>query len=234
MPLRAEVVPTRRVLVVAAAVVTASLALFVLIAENLVNGGGLISHDHAVLSWFVDHRTDRSISVARFLSTIGSFLSLFLLGVVIGVWLWRRRRDWRLAAAPLVALSLGGLASSLAKAVFDRPRPPVAAHATSVSTAAFPSGHATDAAAFFLAASFTLAITVTRRRWAQTVLVVTGSLLAGLVGLSRLVLGVHWLSDVVAGWALGTAAATTVVVTLWYLDARRRTPPAAPVVAGPA
>ena len=232
MPLRADLAPSRRSLLVAAALVAANLTLFVLIAEDLVDGGGLISHDQAVLSWFVDHRTDWMIRAARFLSTIGSFVSLFVIGVLIGLWLWRRNWHWGLGAAPLVSLTLGGLASSVAKAAFDRPRPPVAAHATSVSSAAFPSGHATDAAAFFLAASFTLAITVTRRRWARTVLVATGAFLAALVGLSRLVLGVHWLSDVVAGWALGTATAITVVVTLWYLTARRQTSPP-PAIPGP-
>jgi undecaprenyl-diphosphatase len=50
-------------------------------------------------------------------------------------------------------------------------------------------------------------------------------LLAGLVGLSRLVLGVHWLSDVVAGWALGSAIGITVVVGLWYLTTRRTAGP---------
>jgi undecaprenyl-diphosphatase len=230
MPIRAEFVPSRRALSVATALVAANVTLFILIAEDVLDGGGLISHDQSVMTWFVDHRTDWLISAARFLSTIGSFVSLFVIGVVIGLWLWRRGWHWGLAVAPLVALTLGGLASSLAKAAFDRPRPPAAAHATHVSTAAFPSGHATDAAAFFLATSFTIAITLTRRRWAQTVLVATGASLAALVGLSRLVLGVHWLSDVVAGWALGTATAVTVVVTLWYLTARRQAsrPPATP------
>jgi undecaprenyl-diphosphatase len=116
---------------------------------------------------------------------------------------------------------LAGLASSVTKALFERERPPTALHATTVHLAAFPSGHATHAAAFFLAASLTLAITIARHRSTRALLVATGLLLAALVGLSRLVLGVHWLSDIVAGWALGSAIAIAVVGTLWYLSARR-------------
>jgi undecaprenyl-diphosphatase len=225
MTLRAESAPSRGFLVVAAGFVTANALLFLVIAEDVLNGGGLIAHDQSVLTWFVDHRTDWLISAARFLGTIGSFVSLFVMGAVIALWLGRRGVDWAVAVAPVVALTFGGLSASVAKAVFDRPRPPVAAHASFVSSSAFPSGHATDAAAFFLAASLTIGITVTRRRWAQALVVASGSCIAALIGLSRLVLGVHWLSDVVAGWALGSAVAVTVVVTLWDLTARRRASP---------
>src|SRR5262249_44825869 len=124
-----------------------------------------------------------------------------------------------MAAAPVVSLCLASLAATTAKSLFGRERPPVSVHATTVTLAAFPSGHATDAAGFFLAASLTLALTVAHRRSKQIWLVVVGVGLAGLVGLSRLVLGVHWLSDVVAGWALGSAIAITVVVILWYAAA---------------
>jgi membrane-associated phospholipid phosphatase len=94
--------------------------------------------------------------------------------------------------------------------------------------AAFPSGHATDAAAFCLAAALTLANTIARQRTTQALLVVAGVLLAGVVGISRLVLGVHWLSDVVAGWALGSAIAVAVTVGLWCLAMRREDVPTAP------
>jgi undecaprenyl-diphosphatase len=161
------------------------------------------------------------ITAARVASAIGSFASLLLIGLVIGFWLWRRGTGLAVAVAPAVSLALAGLAASIAKAIFDRPRPPVALHATHVASAAFPSGHATDASGFFLAASLTLAITICRRTLVQVLVVAIGILCAALVGISRLVLGVHWLSDVIAGSALGTAIAIAVVVTLWWLTTRR-------------
>jgi membrane-associated phospholipid phosphatase len=221
MPLTAEVAPTRRALVVAAVLATANLALFVLIAADLLDGGGLISHDQTVLTWFVDHRTDRSTRVAELVSTIGGFVSLTIIGVLLGIWLWRRGTHAMLAAAPLASLALAGLASTVAKSIFDRDRPPVTVHATTVTLAAFPSGHATDAAAFGLAAGLTLALTTARHRCSKALLVAAGLFLATLVGLSRLVLAVHWLSDVVAGWALGSAIAIAVVVVLWYVTTLR-------------
>jgi undecaprenyl-diphosphatase len=223
-PLSANVVPSRSTLTIAGTVVVASVLLFTLIAEDVVDGGGLISHDDAVLAWFIDHRTERLISAARFVSTIGGFASLLVVALVVGFGLWRRRVHVMLAIAPLLALLLASLASTLAKAAFDRNRPPVTVHATTVTLAAFPSGHATDAAAFFLAGSLTLSVTVVRHRWSQVLLIACGVVLATLVGLSRLVLAVHWLSDVIAGWALGTAIGLTVVVTLWYTSARRANP----------
>ena len=202
--------------------VAANLTLFVLIAEDVLDGGGLISHDEAALAWFVDHRTDWSIRVAKVMSTIGAFVTLAIISLVIGIWLWRRGSRALLAAAPLASLVLASLASTVAKSIFERDRPPVTVHATTVTLASFPSGHATNAAAFGLAAGLTLALTIAHHRWSQGLLVAAGLLFAALVGLSRLVLGVHWLSDVVAGWALGSSSAVAVVVTVWYLTTRRQ------------
>jgi len=213
----AEVAPSRRALAIAAALVVANITLFVLIAEDVLDGGGLVSHDDAVLAWFVDHRTDRSIRVAKLVSTLGAFVSLAIVSALIGIWLWRRGSQMLLAAAPLVSISLGSLASTVAKSIFERERPPIDVHATTVTLAAFPSGHATNGAAFGLAAGLTLALTVAHHRWSKSLVVAAGLFFAALVGISRLVLAVHWLSDVVAGWALGSAVALSVVVAIWWL-----------------
>jgi undecaprenyl-diphosphatase len=219
VPLSGDVVPSSWTLAIAAAVVLVNAVLFTLIAKDVLDGGGLVSHDEAVLAWFIDHRTDALISAAKFVSTVGGFVSLLIVAVVIGIALWRRGVPIALAAAPLLSLVLGSLASTTAKAFFGRDRPPEAVHATAVTLAAFPSGHATDAAAFFVAASLALSLTVTHHRRSQVLLIGGGVALAALVGLSRLVLAVHWLSDVVAGWALGCAVAVAVVVTTWYVSA---------------
>ncbi len=220
MSFSAEVAPSRRARAVAAAVVTADLALFVLITQDVLEGAGLISQDEAVLSWFVDHRTDWSIRVAKLLGTIGAFVSLAVISVIIGIWLWRRGSHVLLAAAPLASLVVASLASTVAKSIFERDRPPIEVPAATVTLASFPSGHATNGAAFGVAAGLTLALTIARHRWSKWLVVAAGLLFAALVGVSRLVLGVHWLSDVVAGWALGSAVATAVVVTVWYLTTR--------------
>jgi len=218
----AATAPARWVLVAAPAIVVAALALFVFIAEDVLDGGGLISRDESVLHWFVDHRTDALVRAAKVAGVIGSFVPLAVAALVVGAVLWRRGWSLVLAAAPIVSLCLAGLASTIAKTAFDRPRPPAEFRAVDVTLAAFPSGHATDAAAFFLATAFVLAITVTRRRAVQAVLVAVGAVCALLIGVSRLVLGVHWLSDVVAGWSLGTAAAVAIVVAAWTWTTRDR------------
>jgi membrane-associated phospholipid phosphatase len=208
------------VLVGAVVLVAACLALFVLIAEDLADGGGLVSRDATVLNWFVDHRTDVWVNTAKFVSTVAGFASLACVGVVLGLWLWPR--GWHLAIAPLISLLLAGLASTVAKAAFGRARPSIVVREAHVTSPAFPSGHAADAAGFFLAAAFVLALTIAHQRRTQLLVVGVGMFFAVVVGLSRLILAVHWLSDVVAGWALGTAVAIAVVVVLWCVAVGQR------------
>jgi undecaprenyl-diphosphatase len=204
--------------VAAAATVAASLAVFLLLARNL-HDGGPPGYDQAVLDWFVAHRTPALIGAAKVASTIGSFVGLFVLGVVAGVLLWRWPLPVPLPGAPLLALVIASLASNLTKSYVARERPPVSLQEVATSLPAFPSGHAADSAAFFIATALTVSLGIagTGRR---VLVLLAGIGATVLVGLSRLVLAVHWASDVIAGWALGTAVALTVVTAARLAAAR--------------
>lgn len=113
----------------------------------------------------------------------------------------------RVAMVILVA-SIGALlASSFLKHSFDRTRPDLVPHNTKVYTASFPSGHAMQAAATYLTLGALLA-QVQRRRRVRIYIVSLAILITLLVGLSRVYLGVHWPTDVMAGWFAGAAWAS--------------------------
>jgi undecaprenyl-diphosphatase len=130
--------------------------------------------------------------------------------VVVAVWLWWRGD--RLAAAwAVVTMAVGALLSTGLKLLFSRDRPEFLDPVSKAAGYSFPSGHSMTAALgagvlllTFLpyAADAASARTQTIARWAMVVgaVVVTAA-----TGLTRIALGVHWLSDVVAGWALGFA-----------------------------
>ncbi len=91
-----------------------------------------------------------------------------------------------------------------------RPRPPVAERLISVTGWSFPSGHATQSVAFW--GMLVVVLCGGRTRAVRTVGWVVAALVALAVGLSRIYLGVHWISDVTAGWLLGGAWLCTLAV----------------------
>jgi undecaprenyl-diphosphatase len=104
----------------------------------------------------------------------------------------------------VVAIAGATLISFLVKAGLERPRPDLFPHGAPVYTASFPSGHATGAAATYLTLGALLARFQAHRRL-KVYLLTLAVILTLLIGLSRLYLGVHWPSDVVAGWTLGAS-----------------------------
>lgn len=110
------------------------------------------------------------------------------------------------ATAALVGFAvLGGtLLSALLKAGFQRPRPDLVAHLVDVSSQSFPSGHAMLSTVTWLTLG-TLLATVQPTRWLKAYVLGVGISIALLVGVSRVYLGVHWPTDVIAGWCVGAA-----------------------------
>jgi undecaprenyl-diphosphatase len=112
-------------------------------------------------------------------------------------------------AAVLVAAAVGGgmLLSTALKLGFDRPRPDLVPHAARVYTGSFPSGHAMLSAVTYLTLGALLARVQPRRRL-KAFLIGLAVVLTIIIGMSRVYLGVHWPSDVLAGWCVGAAWAS--------------------------
>ncbi len=104
----------------------------------------------------------------------------------------------------VVAIAGGVLISALLKSGFDRPRPDLVPHGSYVYTASFPSGHAAMSAVVYLTLG-TLLAQVQHRRRVKIYLIILALLITIAVGTSRIYLGVHWPTDVLAGWTLGVS-----------------------------
>lgn len=141
--------------------------------------------------------------VGRDLTALGGIAVLSLLSVAVAIFLLLRRQR---GAAVLLAVSVTGgmLASSLLKVFFERPRPDLVPHGVQVFTASFPSGHAMLSAVVYLTLGVLLA-RVERELRVKAFVLSAAVLLTVLVGISRVYLGVHWPSDVLAGWTVGAA-----------------------------
>jgi undecaprenyl-diphosphatase len=152
--------------------------------------------------------------MVRDVTALGSmFVLAFITAAVIGFLLLIRKHG----AALLVLVSVvgGSLLGDLLKLIFERPRPDLVPHGAEVYTMSFPSNHAMGAAVTYLTLGALLARLEVKRR-VKGYFLVLSVLLAVLVGLSRIYLGVHWPTDVLAGWSVGAAWAMGVwLVALW-------------------
>lgn len=157
--------------------------------------------------------------MGRDVTALGSFVILGLMtAATVGYLLLVRRRE--LAALMGVAAIGGATLSTLLKIGFDRPRPEIAT-VVRVFTASFPSGHATLSTITFL----TLGALLTRISADQRIkfyVMAVAVFLTVVVGLSRLYLGVHYPTDVLAGWCVGAAWAIGCWAVARWLQARGR------------
>ncbi|MDN3566606.1 phosphatase PAP2 family protein [Paeniroseomonas aquatica] len=156
----------------------------------------------------------------RDLTALGGIPVLGLLSLVALGYLLLARQG-RAALLLLVSLPGGLLLNTLLKQGFDRPRPALVAHLVDVQTLSFPSGHAMLSAVGYLTLGALLAGAAAQRRQ-QGYIMGAAVLLVLLIGASRVYLGVHWPTDVLAGWCLGAAWAMGCWLVLQVSGWRRR------------
>ncbi len=154
------------------------------------------------------------------ITALGSTAILTLVTVAAVAWLALLRK---FGAAVLVGLAvIGGALLSLAlKSGFARPRPELVPHGDVVTSLSFPSGHAMSSAIVYLTLAALLSRAQPHRRL-KIYLLSVAVVLTLMIGVSRVYLGVHWPSDVAAGWCIGSAWALLCwAITLWL---QRRNP----------
>jgi undecaprenyl-diphosphatase len=146
------------------------------------------------------HSADWLIKTARFVSWTGGgvqrYIIVALFGLVLGYW-----RGWKTGAMLVGASLLSSFASDLLKAAFARPRPSLVPHLDAVNNLSYPSGHATNAMVVYLFIAL-IVPPEQRARW-----MIPMMLLVLATGVSRMMLGVHYPTDVIGGWMLGAAFA---------------------------
>ena len=193
---------------------------FLSIAEDLVTSSAIVSIDPQLTALLRVFRTPVLTRLLWVFTVLGdprvaTLLTLLAFGLLL---MWGRR-----AEAWLVGLTVAGGAAvgTLAKLAFHRPRPPARfALITEPSSFSFPSGHALYSLLFFGVLAFVLARLAKRLGW-RLVILGSAALAVILVGLSRVYLGVHWPSDVVASWSLA-ATVLSVACGLYLTRARYR------------
>jgi undecaprenyl-diphosphatase len=187
-------------LVFALVVVFATALVVGLLFDMVDRQGGMATWDQSVAEWGSRNATTHSTRVLDLVTDLGGTAFLTVALVAVAVFDYVRHRD---PAAPLfLAVTMIGVVvvNNALKHLVSRERPPVE-HLVEASGWSFPSGHSSAAAA----AWFAFALVVTRdrpRRW-RAVAAGIAALLTFAVAASRVLLGVHWLTDVVAGVALG-------------------------------
>lgn len=189
------------------ALVIGSISLFLLLMV-LVSDGAPLTLDEVIFMFLRNAENPDMPGGPPWLTQIGQDITalggntvLIILSLLVMIYLYivqKRELVW------VVLLATGGaiLLSLLLKSGFARPRPDLVTHATMVYTSSFPSAHAMVSASVYLTLGVLLA-RIHQNRLMKTFIIIASVFLTLIIGVSRIYLGVHWPTDIVAGWAAG-------------------------------
>jgi len=201
-----------------------AVSLFVLVAYIVVLGRDLgpTPGDETAIEVVESLHSGVLLAISKVITFLGSGAFTWGLTVVVAALLaWRRR--WAEVCVLLAGMAISTIGFHEIKVAVDRPRPP-GLHEVSATGSSFPSGHAAHSVLYvFLAVTIVLRLRPGMARAA--LVVIAGVVLTALVGLSRVYLNVHYLSDVSAGWALGAAAFSFSALVALIVTQMRKTAP---------
>jgi undecaprenyl-diphosphatase len=189
-----------------------------------VSSGGTQAFDDAVLRWLGAHRVPTLNAVMLEITSLGTSSVVAMVVGVAALFLWLNQHKH--SAILLFVATIGGvILNNLLKLGFSRPRPEVIPWVTTADFYSFPSGHAMSATIVYSTVAY-LAGRLQRTRSARVAITTVAAIVIFLICLSRLYLGVHYPSDVLAGIIIGLAWAGFCMATLEAIQlyARRHAP----------
>ncbi len=200
---------------VAIAIAAASAVIVALLRAGVLANDRLVRVDRSITNWVVDHRPGWLVETMKVVTSLADArVTVPVIAIAVIVLLVRRRPS--LAVALVVSTVGTSMLIHWGKVEVQRARPPADVQLVSARGFAFPSGHAGQGTALYLGLAVVTWL-CTRRRSARVVAAMLGGCVALALGASRVVLGVHWTSDVIAGWTVGIGwlAVIVGVVTWW-------------------
>lgn len=190
------------------------------ILQDVLGGEDATRIDRPVIQYLTEHRTGWLTTAMKNVTWLGSTVAIVPFVALVGLEARRRTRSWAIMAQ--LGLSLGGAIAlyNLVKPLVHRPRPHLGQLVATATGFSFPSGHAAQTAAV----SVTLALIASMTTWSWAGKVAAWSaavLVCVIIGFSRLYLGVHWPTDVLAGYTIGALwAALSGLAVRWWAAGR--------------
>lgn len=177
------------------------------------------SLDSSVLEWMHRHASSSGMAVCIAVSRVGSPWAMTLLGIA-GALLLATMEEWAVLGGWVAAFGGANVLDRWLKLVVHRPRPSYATAILDHSTWSFPSGHAMGALVGFGMLAYVLLRFADATRRTRVVVWTGAAFLITLIGASRVYMGVHYLSDVIGGYAVGAA---WLALCIWGIELADRT-----------
>jgi undecaprenyl-diphosphatase len=197
-------------LTVGLAISIAALWLFGILTEDVLNHTAVVRFDITILEWFHSNNTEMGTRMFEAITFLGSPLVLSILGIAFAVY-FIIRHAWVFLTSWIVALIGAGILDWFLKAAVQRPRPLYAVAILHGHSFSFPSGHALASLMTYGMIAYFVIVLRVRKSSSRTTVICLAMIIIFAIGVSRLYLGVHYLTDVIAGYAAGTVWLSTCV-----------------------
>jgi membrane-associated phospholipid phosphatase len=185
------------------------------LVDEVMDPDQAVTPDHRIVDWIARRTSPALDTLFQTATRLADYwVAMSIVAVTAIVLITRRHRG---AAAALVTSSLGAAAvTEVLKELIGRQRPPIDGRLVHASGLAFPSGHSSQSIACYGGLAL-VAILITKRTGPRLAAIIAATTIAVLVGASRVYLGVHWPSDVLAGWIVGITWLALVTTATWLL-----------------